>query len=120
MNESRFTAKLLKDLRTHPRLGGCVIFKLNDRMTKGIPDFCVINKKHTEWFEVKIAPNKTSEIQKYFVENIKPAAAVVTVTMNRGAANPFIYMLDCIPYSLQYGHSYQELVDDIVARCVND
>ena len=53
MTESQITSRLLKQLRDD--LTGAVVFKHNDRITSGIPDFSVTCSNRTSWWECKLA-----------------------------------------------------------------
>lgn len=59
MTESKFTSKLLKELRL--RLPGAVIFKHNDIGTAGIPDISITNERRTIWLEIKDSENKKKD-----------------------------------------------------------
>lgn len=78
MTESAFTSKLLKALRSHVMLRDAVIWKLNDRTTSGIPDFVVTTREgRTTWWEVKVAPNDLTKIQRYYLAKLRFSWSVV-------------------------------------------
>lgn len=76
MTESAFTSKLLKALRAHPALRDAVIWKLNDRTTKGIPDVCIVLRGVTTWFELKVWPNRPTKIQWHYLEKLQRSYVV--------------------------------------------
>jgi hypothetical protein len=78
MLESKFTGKLLKALRRHPRLAGAVIWKHNDWSTAGIPDFSITHNQQTTWFEVKIFPNTPTKLQRHYLNLLGLSAFVIT------------------------------------------
>ena len=109
MKEGDFTRRLLAVLRKHPALKEAVVWKHNDASTGGIPDFSVSIGKHTEWFEVKIAPNEPTELQAYYLGRLRDGGHLITVFKDR-------ICLDAIYHE---GKTVQWLVEEIVIRCVN-
>ena len=107
MQESKFTQKLLKALRSHPRLHSAVIFKHNDRSTRGIPDFSISIGVRTLWFEVKVGKNNPTKIQAYFLKKLSTGAVLLR---NSGAITWFT--------DNEY-FEFAELVEIIVRRCIN-
>jgi len=77
MTESQFQSRLLKALRSHPALKDAVIFKHSDRFSRGIPDFSVTVNARTTWWEVKVAPGKTTKIQSWFLAKLGACAFVI-------------------------------------------
>jgi VRR-NUC domain len=86
MTEAKFTAKLLKALRAHPALDEAVIWKFNDRVSAGIPDFAIVIGRRTLWVEVKIHPNKLSKIQKYYLDQIKEGGVTIYASTSGNTA----------------------------------
>jgi len=82
MTEAQFQSKLLKALRSHPALKDAVIWKMNDRYTKGIPDILVFCNDTTTFLEVKIWPNKPTKIQQYYLDKLRPASYTITRLRN--------------------------------------
>ncbi len=64
MTEAQFSQKLRKELQK--RLPGAVIFKHNDSITGGVPDFSVTLNRRTTWVEVKLAGNKPEDSKLQF------------------------------------------------------
>lgn len=104
MTESQFTQKLLKALRSHPALKDAVIFKFNDRTTRGIPDFSISIYEHTIWFEVKVGNNNPTKIQAYFLKKFRGAAVLLRNSGRITWVNDNEYF------------EFDELVDNIVRR----
>jgi len=117
LQESKFTQKLLKALRSHPQLHSAVIFKHNDRSTRGIPDFSISIGVRTLWFEVKVNPNKLTKIQNYFIAKLNLGASVIysspsgqwaaIVTPSRSIGTDVAHV------------TFRELIEVIVERCIN-
>lgn len=111
MTESAFTRKLLRALRGHAALRGAVIWKLNDRTTGGIPDILVQESEgHTTFWEVKIAPNGCTKLQKYYLDRLRFSWVVVASADGRTC---FLSPSDMTP------GTFEELVEEIVRRCVD-
>lgn len=104
MLEGKFTAKLLRALRTHPGLKGAVVWKFSDRWTSGIPDFAVIYRARTAWFEVKVKPNKLTALQQEWIKRLGSCAFVITAESNGRVA-----YFD----GSTYAYFFNELVDKI-------
>lgn len=86
MTESQFTARLLRALRAHPALRDAVIWKLNDRTTKGIPDFVIVEGSMTLWCEVKVASNMPDKIQMHWLKKLRRGAALICASSDGTAA----------------------------------
>ena len=108
--ESQFTARLLRALRAHPALRDAVIWKHNDRTTRGIPDFSMTINGRTTWWEIKVGDNRLTKIQKYFIERLQPVAFVV-----RCKCGSLHFLNETAP-SMDFGF----LVDQIVSRARRD
>lgn len=108
MKESVYQAKILLALRVHPALRDAIIWKFTDRLTGGIPDFCVIWKGRTTWWEVKVAPRKVTKLQAYYIYKIGKSANVI---MHYQGSN-FIASggEDSLPFTID------ELIEVIVRR----
>lgn len=76
MTESHVTRKLLRRLRE--TLPAAVIFKHNDFYTAGIPDFTITLNGKTTWFEIKVIPNKVTELQALFIVKLQPRSHIIT------------------------------------------
>jgi hypothetical protein len=70
------TRKLLKRLRII--MSDATIFKLNDYYSSGIPDFIITINSLSTWFEIKVHPNKPTQLQAYYLERLKPRAFLIT------------------------------------------
>ncbi len=79
MTESAFTRKLIAALRKTEALRDAWIVKHNDATTGGVPDFSVTVGRHTEWFEVKLHPNRPTKLQAWTLEKIGAGGHVVTL-----------------------------------------
>jgi hypothetical protein len=79
MTESEFTRKLLRALRSHAALKDTVIWKISDRFSSGIPDLCITNGKLTNFFELKVHPNRSTKLQEYYLRRLREAGHLVTV-----------------------------------------
>jgi hypothetical protein len=114
MKESVYQAKILLALRTQPILKEAVIWKFSDRFNSGIPDFCVIWMGRTAWFEIKVMPRKLTPLQSHYLAKIK--GNIIFNSSNdwdrnwvRGGDTP------CGTSIL----TFDELIPEIVRRCVN-
>lgn len=112
MTEGEFSRKLLKALRTHPALQEAYIVKHANWVAGGVPDFSVSIGKHTEWFELKIHPNKPTRLQAYYLKRLGAGGHLVTI------ASEWIE-LESDRYLVAFGDSFQWLVSEIVKLCVN-
>jgi hypothetical protein len=67
--ESAYTQKFIKFLRrTHPEW---FILKFNDRITRGIPDFCISNKRgKTLWLEAKLSTGHKPAYQRWVLNEL--------------------------------------------------
>jgi len=67
--ETKFKNKVLRMIKKdYP---GALAFKLNDATHSGYPDLLVLYKSKCYFFELKVAPNKTSKIQDYYISAIQ-------------------------------------------------
>ena len=67
MRESKFQAKLIKDIRE--RLPDCIVLKNDPTYLQGIPDLTVFNNDKWATLEVKKSANATHQPnQDYYVE----------------------------------------------------
>ena len=112
MSESQFTRHLLKALRSHVALRDAVIWKLNDRTTRGIPDVLISLRGVTTFFELKCWPNDTTKIQKYFLNRLSPRAYIVT----RLLSGQIIFHAFA---GSATAYEFNEAVEEIVQRCIN-
>ena len=117
MQESKFTQKLMKALRAHPQLHSAVIFKHNDRSTRGIPDFSISIGVRTLWFEVKVNPNQLTKIQNYFIAKLNLGASVIYSSPS-GQWAALISPPMPIGTDITYA-TFRGLVKEIVHRCIN-
>lgn len=113
MREATFTAKLLRELKKHPALAEAVVWKFNDRVTAGIPDFVIITGRKSLWCEVKIVPNRVSKLQQYYLRKIGDGGALITASPDGN------YGSVINETSSRYGIDFRELVEEIVRRAVN-
>jgi len=113
MTESFFTRKLLKALRSHPALLDAVIWKHNDASTGGIPDFSVSWGRVTLWFEVKLGRNIPTKLQRWALGKLRDGGILISVS--RDGRDILIGPQGELPRLL----SFDELVEEIVRRCVN-
>lgn len=109
MRESEFTQRLLKALRAHPAMKDAVIFKHNDRSTRGIPDFSISIGMKTLWVEVKKHGNSPTKIQSYFISKLRDGCLII------------VHRIDIV--SIQQQGSFElyrpeEAVESIVRRMV--
>lgn len=110
MLEGAFTSKLLKKLRTHPILKDAVIYKHSDYFTKGVPDFSITWQPAalTTWWEVKISPNTLTQIQKWYLDHLRPVAYLITAHPSGREA---------VIYPSEYGSmNIESLVEEIVIQ----
>jgi len=112
MTESFFTRKLLKALRSHPALLDAVIWKHNDASTGGIPDFSVSIGKITMWGEVKRYPNKPTKLQWNSIGRLGSGCLLIT-----DHRNGLIGLWQ--PTKAAATFNFDDLVEEIVRRCVN-
>ena len=69
MRESKFQAKLIKDIKE--RLPDCIVLKNDSTYLQGIPDLTVFNNHKWATLEVKKSANATHQPnQDYYVEMI--------------------------------------------------
>ena len=76
MTEKDFTRKLMPAIRHHPELAEGAIFKLNDYYSAGIPDFCISLHGKTIWCEIKVEPNKPTNLQMYYLKRMLPSYVI--------------------------------------------
>jgi hypothetical protein len=110
MNESQFTGKLLRALRSHPALREAVIFKFNatgGSLQRGIPDFSITMGTYTCWAEVKVGENNPTKIQAYFLKKLGEGAILIRSTKRISLVNDNEYF------------EFDELVECIARRVVN-
>lgn len=67
MRESQLSAKYVNWLRDR----GFMVFKLNDRLTPGIPDAAVVSGRGTTWIEFKRWPVRITEVQREVLKTIE-------------------------------------------------
>ena len=68
MTEALATKKFIQKLKKlHPEWA---IIKFNDMRTKGIPDMCICNGRHTLWIECKTATGYWQPYQRYMVDKL--------------------------------------------------
>lgn len=109
MKEAAYQAKLLLALRAHPMLkNDSVIWKISDRYNGGIPDFCVVYKGRTSWWEVKVAPRKLTKLQEYYIQKING-----NVIVSAGDWKNNWIRGDARAWRLP------ELIEEIVRRCID-
>jgi hypothetical protein len=109
LKEAMFTAKLLRVLRAHAALRDAVIWKLNDRTTRGIPDFVVTTQEgRTTWWEVKMYPNYPTKIQAYFLNRLRFSWCIYAHTRSGVKIPPSVSIF-----------TFDEAVEEVVRRCVN-
>jgi len=109
MKESAFTSKLLHALRAHSALREAVIWKLNDRFTRGIPDFVVVTSEgRATWWEVKIHPNYPTKIQAYFLNRLRFSWCIYAHARSGGVKIP--------PAASIF--TFDEAVEEVVRRCI--
>lgn len=92
MKENAFTSKLLRALKQHPALRDALIWKVSDRFAAGRPDVQIILNGVTTYFELKVAPNRCTKLQLYFICALRRAYIVTmlsdgTVFFGDGKAN---------------------------------
>lgn len=113
MTESQFCQKLLRALRAHPQLKDAVIWKLNDRTTRGIPDFVVTTAEgRTTWWEVKVAPNDLTKIQKHYLAKLRFSWTIVLRPDGCVAVFPQ-------GVAIKVHYFFSGAVEEIVRRCVD-
>ena len=112
MTESQFQGRLLRALRAHPSLKDAVIFKHSDRFSSGVPDFSVTVGCRTTWWEVKVAPNKTTKIQSWFLAKLGACAFVVKSSSD----GRWVEWFNAFE---ERGTSFNFAVEFIVQRCIN-
>lgn len=89
MRESQLSAKYVNWLRDR----GFLVFKLNDRLTEGVPDAVVISRKGSTWIEFKRWPIKITERQRMVLKDIerKTGRAFIVVVLDvRGAEKLYV------------------------------
>lgn len=111
MQEAEFQSKLLRALRSHAALRDAVIWKLNDRTTRGIPDVLVFVKGIVTFFELKRFPNNVTKIQAYWLKKLHPRAFLVTLLRN----GEIFFSPDTV--GLLY--TFDAAVEWIVRRCIS-
>lgn len=109
MKESVYQAKLLLALRTHPALKNeAIIWKISDRYNGGIPDFCIIYKGRTTWWECKVLPRKLTKLQEFYLSKING-----NVIVSAGDWKNNWIRGDARAWRLP------ELIEQIVRRCID-
>jgi len=117
MLEGEFSRKLLAALRKHPALAEAVIIRHVNQFQAGVPDFSISIGKHTEFFELKIHPNRPTKLQTYYLKRLGAGGHLVTVDKKLIWA-----ALDGNSYGIAVGQddsAFDWLVSEIVKLCVN-
>jgi hypothetical protein len=109
MTESVFQRKLLAALKAHQALHEAVIWKLNDRFTRGIPDVLVSICGVTTFFELKCWPNTPTKIQAHFLCKLTPRAHVITRLLSGQVV---------VGYHFSVPLEFDDAVEAIVRLCV--
>lgn len=112
MLEGEFNRKLKKALVA--ALPSCVVLKHNDMTTGGIPDFSISNGLRTIWIECKIRGNVCTPLQMNTLMRLREAAYEIIADRNGKAA-----VLYSKKNSVRYWLLFDQLVEEIVRRCVD-
>ena len=111
MLEGEFSRKLLKALREHPALAEAVVWKHADRFNAGFPDVTITIGKHTEFFELKIHPNRPTKLQEYYLRRLGAGGHLVTVEKD------LVWVM--LDEDSVAGDTFDWLVSEIVKLCMN-
>jgi hypothetical protein len=76
----------------------------------GLPAFSVTLGRHTEWFELKIAPNMPTKLQLWTLSRLGDAGHLITVYKDR-------IVLDALVFRTP--NPLASLVQEIVAICID-
>jgi len=115
VTESQFTGRLLRALRAHPALKDAVIWKLNDRTTKGIPDVLVSLRGVTTFFELKKWPARPTKIQEHYLGKLAPRSWVVEF----GNESSFMYSGAKGNQFILRNDTFAQTVQAVVTRCTD-
>jgi hypothetical protein len=115
VTESQFQAKLLRALRAHPALKDAEVWKMSDRFRRGVPDVVIVMPNgRVTWWELKVAPNKLTKIQSYYLTKLRLSWCVIFEPPCAYTIRP-----QGVPVNSCY-FDFSVLVRDIVTRCVGD
>jgi len=109
--EGEFSRKLLAALRKHPALAKAVIIRHVNQFQAGVPDFSISIGKHTEFFELKIHPNRPTKLQAYYLKRLGEGGHLVTVEKD------LVWVM--LDEDSVAGDTFDWLVSEIVKLCVN-
>ena len=119
VRESQFQSRLLKALRLHPALQDAVIFKHSDRFNTGVPDFSVTTREgRTTWWELKVAPNRLTKIQQYYLAKLRYSWCVTLQHSALGAVS--IYPQGIMTLSSAHVFQFRDAIEEIMRRCVGE
>lgn len=115
MTESQFTSKLLRALKQHPALAEWrdMIWKISDRFGAGRPDIQIFTG-HTNYFELKVWPEKPTKIQSFFLSKLGKRGYWIQFRKE----GEHMLLTSNNDWLLING-TMKELVDRVVYRCVN-
>lgn len=109
MLEGEFNRKLKQSLCAREELRAWAVIKHCNPYHKGVPDFSASFGKKTVWWEVKVAPNEPTQIQLYHLKKMDGFWLQASTDGRRAFIFPNVNIV----------LGYDELVDEIVRRCVS-
>jgi hypothetical protein len=115
MNESKFTQRLLRELRL--KMPTAFIAKMSDRYTGGLPDFFVALDRSVTFFEVKLSSNKRifEPIQLETLKRLNTGMYIIwDIPLRHG---DIFWATNAAEHKLSYRLDFKGLVTTICSFC---